>query len=246
VRLDVREFYDPLTRNPFESCVLKTNFNEGIYRAVEWLAILHRGELQGTQGVHMTELRKRLQKAGARFTSSRTPFSNSRKEAGVGELNGSLGGQLAVVTGQKDIFVRGEGGEKFWCGVRPVEGAVWLFEQPAPGTGGDYGPGRSARAGCVARHVVGPVERAGNETGRFAQHAATQLARVIKAKPRKLKPFPSALASADKQTNNNKVNRRFTNELKKTVACRAKAGRRRTTADDETIRKVTWLTLETW
>ena len=54
---------------------------------------------------------------------------------------------------------------------------------------------------------------------------ATQLARVIKAKAEKgLKQFPSALASgSDKQTNNNNVNRRFTNELKKTVACRAES-----------------------
>ena len=75
---------------------------------------------------------------------------------------------------------------------------------------------------------------------------ATQLARVIKAKAEKgLKQFPSALASGpDKQTNNN-VNRRFTNELKKAVACRAEARRRRTAADDETTRKVTWLTLQT-
>jgi hypothetical protein len=52
----------------------------------------------------------------------------------------------------------------------------------------------------------------------------------------------------DKQTNNNKVNRRFTNELKKTVACRAEsrdAGEGWPTADDETTRKVIWLTLQT-
>jgi large subunit ribosomal protein L10 len=73
---------------------------------------------KGLKVSHMTELRKRLQKAGAEIHIVKNSlFQIAAKEAGVGELNGSLGGQLAVVTGQKDISVRGEGGEKFWCGV---------------------------------------------------------------------------------------------------------------------------------
>ena len=83
---------------------------------------------KGLKVSHMTELRKRLQKAGAEIHIVKNSlFQIAAKEAGVGELNGSLGGQLAVVTGQKDISVRGEGGEKFRRGVRPVEGAVWLI-----------------------------------------------------------------------------------------------------------------------
>ena len=162
---------------------------------------------KGLKVSHMTELRKRLQKAGAEIHIVKNSlFQIAAKEAGVGELNGSLGGQLAVVTGQKDISVRGEGGEKFWRGVRPVEGAVWLFEQPAPGTGGDCGPGRSAEPGCVARHPAGPVERAGNETGRFNQHARDATRARDQGEGReKLKQFPSALASgSDKQTTTSK------------------------------------------
>ena len=61
---------------------------------------------KGLKVSHLTELRKRLQKAGAEIHIVKNSiFSIAAKEAGVGELNGTLGGQLAVVTGQKDISV---------------------------------------------------------------------------------------------------------------------------------------------
>jgi len=51
----------------------------------------------------VTELRKRLNKAGAEIhVVKNSIFKIAAKEAGVPEL-GSLAGQLAVVTGQKDI-----------------------------------------------------------------------------------------------------------------------------------------------
>ena len=55
---------------------------------------------------HLTELRKRLNKAGAEIhVVKNSIFRIAAKEAGVGDLNGSLAGQLAVVTGQRDISV---------------------------------------------------------------------------------------------------------------------------------------------
>jgi large subunit ribosomal protein L10 len=59
---------------------------------------------QGLKVAHMTELRQRLQKAGAEVhVVKNSIFRIAAKEAGVGELNGALAGQMAVVTGQKDI-----------------------------------------------------------------------------------------------------------------------------------------------
>src|SRR6267142_922623 len=59
---------------------------------------------QGLKVGHFTELRKRLNKAGAEVhVVKNSIFRIAAKEAGVGELNGTLTGQLAVVTGQKDI-----------------------------------------------------------------------------------------------------------------------------------------------
>jgi large subunit ribosomal protein L10 len=52
----------------------------------------------------ITELRKRLQKAGAEMRVVKNSlFRLAAIEAGVGDLGVSLGGQLAVVTGQRDV-----------------------------------------------------------------------------------------------------------------------------------------------
>lgn len=54
----------------------------------------------------ITELRKRLLKAGAEIHIVKNSiFRKAAKEAGVGELNGALAGQIAVVTGQRDVSV---------------------------------------------------------------------------------------------------------------------------------------------
>jgi large subunit ribosomal protein L10 len=59
---------------------------------------------KGLKVGHLTELRKRLNKAGAEFhVIKNSVFRIAAKEAGVGDLNGTLGGQLAIVTGQRDI-----------------------------------------------------------------------------------------------------------------------------------------------
>ena len=59
---------------------------------------------QGLKVAHLTELRKRLKQAGAEVhVVKNSIFRIAAKEAGVAELNGALAGQLAVVTGEKDI-----------------------------------------------------------------------------------------------------------------------------------------------
>ena len=61
-------------------------------------------DYKGLKVGHLTELRKRLLQAGAEVhVVKNSIFRIAAKEAGVAELNGSLTGQMAVVTGQKDI-----------------------------------------------------------------------------------------------------------------------------------------------
>jgi large subunit ribosomal protein L10 len=61
-------------------------------------------DYRGLKVGHMTELRKRLNKAGAEVhVVKNSIFRIAAKEAGVGDLNGTLAGQIAVVTGQRDI-----------------------------------------------------------------------------------------------------------------------------------------------
>ena len=51
-----------------------------------------------------TELRKRLRQAGAEIhVVKNTVFKVAAKESNIGDLGGSLSGQLAIVTGQRDV-----------------------------------------------------------------------------------------------------------------------------------------------
>jgi large subunit ribosomal protein L10 len=61
-------------------------------------------DYKGLTVAHLTELRRRLFKAGAEIhVVKNSIFRLAAKEAGVVDLNGSLAGQVAVVTGQRDI-----------------------------------------------------------------------------------------------------------------------------------------------
>ena len=63
-------------------------------------------DYKGLKVSHLTELRKRLNKAGAEIhVVKNSIFRVAAKEAGVGDLKEALAGQLAVVTGQRDVSV---------------------------------------------------------------------------------------------------------------------------------------------
>src|SRR5258705_5907490 len=59
---------------------------------------------RGLKVSHLTDLRKRLNKTGSEIhVVKNSMFRIAAKESGIGDLNGTLTGQLAVVTGQRDI-----------------------------------------------------------------------------------------------------------------------------------------------
>jgi len=61
-------------------------------------------DYRGLSVIQFTELRKRLGKSGAELhVVKNTIFRIAAKEAGIADLGGTLAGQLAVVTGKKDI-----------------------------------------------------------------------------------------------------------------------------------------------
>ncbi len=61
-------------------------------------------DYRGLKVLQFTELRKRLHKTGAEVhVVKNSIFRIAAKEAGIADLGGVLNGQLAVVTGQKDI-----------------------------------------------------------------------------------------------------------------------------------------------
>jgi large subunit ribosomal protein L10 len=61
-------------------------------------------DYQGLKVGPITELRKRLNKAGAEMhVVKNSVFRIAAREAGVADLTGALAGQLAVVTGRQDV-----------------------------------------------------------------------------------------------------------------------------------------------
>jgi len=61
-------------------------------------------DYQGLKVGPITELRKRLNKAGAEMHIVKNSiFRIAAKDAGIADLGGPLTGQLAVVTGQRDV-----------------------------------------------------------------------------------------------------------------------------------------------
>jgi large subunit ribosomal protein L10 len=71
-------------------------------------------DYKGLKVSQITELRRRLSQAGAEVhVVKNSVFRIAAKEAGIGDFNGSLGGQLAVVTGKKDISVAAKVVKKF-------------------------------------------------------------------------------------------------------------------------------------
>jgi large subunit ribosomal protein L10 len=61
-------------------------------------------DYQGLKVSPITELRRRLHKAGAEMhVVKNSIFRIAAKEAGVADLSGVLAGQLAVVTGRQDV-----------------------------------------------------------------------------------------------------------------------------------------------
>ncbi len=61
-------------------------------------------DYKGLKVSHITELRKRLSVSGAEVhVVKNSVFRIAAKEAGLGDFNGSLAGQMAVVTGKRDI-----------------------------------------------------------------------------------------------------------------------------------------------
>jgi hypothetical protein len=126
---------------------------------------------KGLKVSQLTELRKRLHKAGAEIhVVKNSVFRVAAKEAGVGDLNGALGGQLAVVTGQRDISTAAKVVKTFRLGTGPPEGAFWLSEQPAARTAGDHDTGGPSFDGGFARQTPRFVHCPGLHAGQAVEH----------------------------------------------------------------------------
>ncbi len=117
---------------------------------------------KGLKVGQLTELRKRLSKAGAEIhIVKNSVFPIAAKEAGVRELNGALGGQLAVVTGQRDISTAAKVVKTFGAELDRLKVQFGYLNNQRLEQAGDHDAGGFALAGGPARQAAGSVQRPG-------------------------------------------------------------------------------------
>jgi large subunit ribosomal protein L10 len=133
-------------------------------------------DYQGLKVGPMTELRKRLHKAGAEMhIVKNTLFRVAAKEAGVADLTGALSGMLAVVTGQKDFYVA----------AKVVKTFSAEFDKPKIKFG-YLDSQRLEQAEIITLADLPSIEVLRAKLLGLLNTPATQLARVIKAKSEKV------------------------------------------------------------
>ena len=152
---------------------------------------------KGLKVAQMTELRKRLNKAGAEIhVVKNSVFRLAAKEAGVGELNGSLAGQLAVVTGQRDISTAAKVvktfGAEFADKLKVHFGYLnnERLESPAILTLADL-PSIEVLRG----QLLGVFNAPASKLVRLLNTPASQMARVLQARQEKVGETPAPAAA---------------------------------------------------
>src|SRR5438034_8552436 len=147
---------------------------------------------------HFSELRKRLSQAGAELhVVKNSIFRIAAKEAGVGELNGALAGQLAIVTGKRDISTAAKVVKKFSTEFDRLKVHFGYFnnqrvEQAELMTLADLPSMEVLRA-----KFLGLLNAPATTLVRLLNTPATQLARVLQGRGEKLgeaapAPVPAA------------------------------------------------------
>lgn len=143
-------------------------------------------DYQGLNVGHFTELRKRLRRTGAELhVVKNSIFRVAAKEAGVPDLGRALVGQLAVVTGQRDISVSAKALKTFFSEfARPKIKFGYLknqrLEAPDILTLADLPSLEVLRS-----KLMGVLQAPATRLAQLLNTPASQLARVLKAKAEK-------------------------------------------------------------
>jgi large subunit ribosomal protein L10 len=144
-------------------------------------------DYKGLNVGHLTELRKRLVKAGAEIhVVKNSIFRLAAKEAGVTDLNGAMAGQMAVVTGQRDISTAAKVVKTFGSEFDKLKVHFGYLnnqrlEQPSIMTLADL-PSMEVLRG----QLLGVFSAPATKFVRLLNTPASQLARVLAARKEKL------------------------------------------------------------
>ena len=141
---------------------------------------------QGLKVAHLTELRKRLQQAGAEVhVVKNSIFRIAAKEAGVAELNGSLAGQMAVVTGQKDISAAAKALKNFAAEFDKLKVKFGYLNNQRVEEAGIIALADLPSLDVLRAKLLGLLNAPATKLVTLINTPATMLAQVIKAKAEK-------------------------------------------------------------
>jgi large subunit ribosomal protein L10 len=141
---------------------------------------------QGLKVSHLTELRKRLKTAGAEIHIVKNSiFRVAAKEAGVAELNGSLTGQMAVVTGQKDISAAAKALKNFGAEFDKLKIKFGYLNNQRLEEAGLIALADLPSLDVLRAKILGLLAAPATKLATLINTPAVQLAQVIKAKSEK-------------------------------------------------------------
>jgi large subunit ribosomal protein L10 len=141
---------------------------------------------QGLKVSHFSELRQRLQKAGAEVhVVKNSIFRIAAKEAGVAELNGSLAGQMAVVTGQKDISAAAKTLKNFAAEFDKLKIKFGFLNNSRLEEAGIIALADLPSLDVLRAKILGLLVAPATKLAILINTPASQLAQVIKAKSEK-------------------------------------------------------------
>jgi large subunit ribosomal protein L10 len=138
---------------------------------------------QGLKVAHLTELRKRLLQAGAEVhVVKNSIFRIAAKEAGVPELNGSLTGQMAIVTGQKDISAAAKALKNFAAEFDKLKVKFGYLNNQRVEEAGIIALADLPSLDVLRAKILGLLNAPATKLVTLINTPATMLAQVIKAK----------------------------------------------------------------
>jgi|SRR3954471_14200285 large subunit ribosomal protein L10 len=134
----------------------------------------------------ITELRKRLVKAGAQIhVVKNSLFRLAAKEAGVADMNGGLAGQLAVVTGQKDVSAAAKAVKTFQAEFEKPKIKFGYLNNKRMEAKEIVSLAELPSLDVLRGKLVGLINTPATKLVQIIQTPGAQLARVIKAKAEK-------------------------------------------------------------
>jgi large subunit ribosomal protein L10 len=141
---------------------------------------------QGLKVAHLTEFRSRLRKVGAEVHIVKNSiFAIAAKEAGVSDMNGSLAGQIAVVTGQKDISAAAKTVKNFGAEFDKLKVKFGYLENKRLAEADLMTLADLPSIEVLRSKLLGVINAPAQKLVTLINTPAQQLARVIKAKAEK-------------------------------------------------------------